>query len=270
MMLLCGTCERERVRALSRGLCGLEGNNIVMPRPQWKYQPLLPPGYPPRVSKPPFWPKGPKSDPDEQFRKAALTAPGAEWLVTMDPPLASEVFLALLIEVPDPDRETDTVMDRGGFHFDSWHYVRPPFWDFPPAHSLLSRDQEAGINFIIQVADFATDRWAEHWPHVSRAETIFDPLPARLPKIMLVVNGVEREYVGDVRVLEWHQGGDQGPDAVAAALMALEHWLYEQDEADRTRSCNGHEDSGEYAIRRRYWRALRLRTQESGLFAWAT
>jgi len=122
-------------------------------------------------------------------------------------------------------------MDHG-FHFDSWDFVRPPFWDFPPAQALFMQNRRAALNFVLRLADFATDRWAERWPNVAQARWFFDDVPGEVPGIRLTIDGIERKYVGDARVLDWHQAGCQGPDTAAAVLMSLEHWLYEQDDKD--------------------------------------
>lgn len=230
LMLLCGRGEPDRVRDLVLRLSGQVPAANEMPKP-WTRQ-WTPPSDSHQVHKPTFWPFGPKKEPSHPFRRAALDSDGAEWLVRLDPEFASGVFLSLLIEVPDPNSD-DRLCERCGYHFDTWRSVYPPFWDFAPAQALLSKNPSVGVDFIIKVADFGVDRWAERWPHVARAVDFDDRVDTEVPKLKLVIDGVERVYVGDARVLEWHRGGSQGPEVAAAVMMALEHWLYVEDDARR-------------------------------------
>lgn len=231
LMLLCGSQNASRVRALVQASAGLV--DTVPDQHHSAPRFFEPPRRYPPVAKPDFWPNGPREEPSEQFRQAALTNPGAKWLITLDARLARDVFLALLIELPD-ERERGPAFFQYGLHFEAgFRFTSKPFWDFAPSHELLMADPALGLDFIIQATDFATDRWAAHWPHVPHAGTIFETPQIEVPKLVLTIGGVSREYVGDARVLEWHRGGHQGPDTAAAVLMSLEHWLYQQKASDR-------------------------------------
>ena len=79
-------------------------------------------------------------------------------------------------------------------------------------------NSSVGIDLIIRLVDFATDRRAE-----DRQTRSIQPA-----SVVLDLEGGPREFIGDSSVFKWYRGLGSSPNAVATALMALENWLYNQ------------------------------------------
>lgn len=176
------------------------------------------------------WPDGPVERPDDDFVHVVMGAVGADHLVRLEPGLAVETFLAALIAAPsgrghhDPfeERELGLSRHRG---------AEPPFHDFPPASTLLRAAPLEGLEFVRRLVEFATSRW-EDGALRGAPELGVPPAAdsrAELPALVLLVGETDRRFSGDAGVLNWHRGGSNAPDGVAASLMALEQWLYELD-----------------------------------------
>ena len=233
--LLCGSEHRERIVPLIRRLSG-RAAEPAEDRPALSTDPCLRShssilGVYGGVRRSEPWPDGPRSHPDTDFQEIALTQPGADWLIEIDPELAKEVFFALLIEPPGP---RDYVRGLHECELQNVQAAWPPFYDFAPAQQLLARHSAMGLEFVVELVNFATDRWVEESRYrraVVPTDELGDTNPAedeRPPGIRLTINGEQRFYLGDGMVFEWHLQASIGPNVAAAVLMALEHWLYEQ------------------------------------------
>jgi hypothetical protein len=223
---LCGRIERERTMALALRLAGRGPEPPTPPKPpeprsprpgQWppEWDELLAP-----------WPDGPLRRPNHDFQEIGLSEPVASNLIDLDPKFAEEIFLALLIQPPKPRNPLfhDSTIREYGLEY--IRNVAPPFYDFAPAARLLATAPDIGIDLVIRLSNFATERWAEDTTQDrgrDPAATNVDP-----PAITLVIDGKERAFLGDVRVFEWHTGAASVPDSLESALMALENWLYQK------------------------------------------
>ena len=172
------------------------------------------------------WPGGPVADSDDEFAKVALVNPGAGWLVEFDPSFAREVFVALLIE---PPHERDPM---GGLHDRELRIRHPelgfePTHLFPPVRELLLRAPETGMAMVVQLADFATERWVE----LMRLRGQLAPDDHEHDGIDVKLSDGVRHFLGAGNPFLWHLAGSNGPKPVTACLMTLEHWLYEQQDA---------------------------------------
>jgi hypothetical protein len=173
------------------------------------------------------WPDGPQWPPDEDFRAAVLAHPGTVWLSLLDLDLAVEIFLALLLEHPrSPQGSNRLHLARLPDQIDLLHPTRPdsPPYDLDPARWLLTRYPEHGLKFVMALIDFATGRWSEEAGVESDEEAHSG--------LTLTIQGESRVYVGNQNVFSWHKDTSQ-PKVLAAALMALEAWLYEQLEQEQ-------------------------------------
>jgi len=173
---------------------------------------------------PPPWPDGPTERVDEAFQKTCLDGDALQPMIVSNPNVAREVLLALLIEEPRaPDRyghrfllEEDLSIER----VFSWY---PPFYTRGPFLPFLVSQSAEGLELILRLVNFATDRWADGW----RARSL------KPPSILVTLPDGEREYLGDGDVYFWYRDLGRAPHAVVSALMALERWLYVQMDEKR-------------------------------------
>lgn len=159
------------------------------------------------------WPDGPSRRVDELFRKVCLDNLGLTHLMRTQPEVAREVMLALLISPPDPD--SPFVPRLGDLPFEMMLDWNPPFYDQGPFHVFLQVCPESGIETILRLVNFATERQAELGLGGNE-----DVGPLR------VTISEWGDWQGDGRVFYWYTG-ELGDAVVACALMALEKWLYD-------------------------------------------
>lgn len=166
------------------------------------------------------WPDGPLFRSDGAFRSACLETDSLRTTMVYAPDLASELVLALLIELRVPEEGSGSsgsyllpqralcLQDEQGFF--PRFYTRGPFLLF------LKVNPEAGLHCIVRLVDFAAARWMEH--HY--------PPEQRGSGIDIRVNGQPKRFVGDADVYHWYHGVAVS-DVVTSALMAVEKWLYD-------------------------------------------
>lgn len=163
------------------------------------------------------WPLGPVARPHQEFQNTALSHTGAWLLLQKDRGFGQRVFRALIIEHPYKRYQYSSHMHRDRqYGFDDNHKAYPPFHDFPPFALLMEQSPSEGIDFILELVDFGTERWA-----VQQRE---------LRAIELEIDGAKRTYVGDDEVFHWCRGIRSEPSVLISALMTLEKWLYDQDD----------------------------------------
>lgn len=88
-----------------------------------------------------------------------------------------------------------------------------------PFHSLLRSDPAVGLALVRDVANHATTAWRQLHQYISRYGT---PVP-----LALEFPWGRQEFWGATREYTWFRG-HHGSKAVASALMALEHWAFDQ------------------------------------------
>jgi len=154
---------------------------------------------------------------DEAFRAVVQSDTGVLLLSLLRPVVAREVILAALIEDGEErpayhgvsEGEPDELMSSRDESDPAW-WVRGPFF------VLLQADQAEGVRCVLQLVDFATERWAE--THSSE------------PNIELLTTGGPVTYLGGPGVYSWyrkHLSGFRAPaPMLTAALSALEKYLY--------------------------------------------
>jgi hypothetical protein len=92
----------------------------------------------------------------------------------------------------------DSLMD--GYELQYIRSATPPVYDFAPASRLLTRDPEIGIDLVLKLSNFATDKWAESWLK-SQAEFYgADKSANDVPRLTLDIDGKQKEFLGDAKV----------------------------------------------------------------------
>jgi ABC-type ATPase involved in cell division len=169
---------------------------------------------------PSAWPDGPRKRVNEAFQEVCLQPETLVPLIETRPELAREVLLALLIRHPVPAHDFGwDVLDRdlGVEEIHSWYpamYFRGPFRHF------LSLQPAHGLDAIIRLVYFATDRWAER---VERRGH-------EAPRVTICLDEREQVLIGDLDVYYWYRDRAVRSHPIACALMALERWLYDKAE----------------------------------------
>lgn len=168
------------------------------------------------------WPDGPYSRVDSVFQDICLNSDALSAVIKHSPQLAREVILALLIEEPSPvdsyaDYHPFKDMQLGLNDIREWIavlYFRGPFLAFLKTHP------EEGVETILRLINFATDRWRT----INAAQDA---------SITITIDSVLRTWTGDFQVYHWYTANTVGPHETTAALMALEKYLYDEIDAKR-------------------------------------
>jgi hypothetical protein len=169
---------------------------------------------------PPPWPDGPRHEPDRSFREDCLTGDAAFPLILANPSIAREVILALLIEVPKRPHYMSSLPIEEDLSIEGipeWH---PALYHTGPFLFFLRNRPDEGLELILRIVDFATERWSSNQEQASEQ-------PSDL--LLRFSKGI-RKFKGDHRVYNWYREGPYANPA-GIALMALEKWLYDRIDA---------------------------------------
>ncbi len=103
-------------------------------------------------------------------------------------------------------------------------FFRGPFLNF------LRLNPQVGLETILALVNFATDRWLESQKVLAEAnEQTFD---AGLLQVDMPLDGGITQWTGDQRVYGWFRNHLISANLVASALMACERWLYDLLDSD--------------------------------------
>ncbi|MBV6626989.1 MAG: hypothetical protein KI793_29310 [Rivularia sp. (in: Bacteria)] len=174
------------------------------------------------VELPPPWSDGPNQQVDLEFQNSCLEACALHPIIQFKPTLAREVLLALLIEEPIPpdpfDLRNRTINDNLEIaEVEVWEY-KPPLYNRGPFLFFLKNQQIEGLEVILRLVNFATERWAARY--IEKGDTV--------PEINITLPDGEHKWIGDAEVYNWYRPHHLCPKPVVIALMALEKWLYDQ------------------------------------------
>jgi hypothetical protein len=191
---------------------------------------------------------GPLRDVSDGFRSAVLETPALNALIAARPEVAKEVLLAVCIDEPKPSDEYERrppFMERFGIA--DWRHGYPAFYWKGPFLKFLQDAPQHGLDAIIRLVNYATNRWLE--------EGLRQSLTAeerRKYEFEFEFDGKTTWWLGDCNVFGWHRYLSMDGACIECALMALEKWLY--DEVDNNRSISQwvqyiyeHEDSLAFA-----------------------
>jgi hypothetical protein len=164
----------------------------------------------------------------QRLRRALLDADLAP-VIRADPPAAAELVRRTVIDHETRPRRLG--LEEGGLGITEAPRWRAAVPERGPFLALLIIDSETGIECIVDLAEYATEQWAEN----ARQDEIVDPnpfAPDRDPDIFeALMNGEAIELIGDASVLHWHRNDGHAPTVLACALMALESFLYRRIDA---------------------------------------
>lgn len=170
------------------------------------------------------WPVGPKERVDETFRKVCLEKGALLGLMKERPEVAKEIILALCIEAPQLEiYASDPIM---GMRHGTAHAMEEAMFFSGPFLMFLSVNPKKAIETIIELADFATERWRE-WAN-AKDGIAADPETNEDQTVDIWINGRKRSLIGDSRVLGWYRAILVDAPYLVSALMALEKWLYDK------------------------------------------
>lgn len=177
------------------------------------------------------WPDGPRRGVDDAFREVCHEKPQSFLrLINTSPAVAREVALAVCIE---PPRHETYGWDSQLFNhcgLEHWSSAYPDAFFHSFFLTFLRQEPEVGLDLIIALVDFATERrvLAGSERHGGSAS----PSPEQLGPPMLMPNGDTRHLLGNSYIYSWYRFGGLDHSAASCALMALEKWLYEEIEAE--------------------------------------
>ncbi len=172
------------------------------------------------------WPDGPTRIVDETFTEACFTTDALQQIILARPDAAREIVLASLIESPAHrgySADSHFLRDKLGLTQTDDHF-HPPFYSRQPFLFFLNHRFSEGLQLIIRLVDFVTDRWAERdsrrWGQPS--------------EITLDLPGGPKRFVGDKELFSWYRDFGRTPHAVVTSLMALEKWFYDRFDSDQS------------------------------------
>ncbi len=170
----------------------------------------------PLVSVTKSWSDGPQFPVDKKFKWVCLEGDALYPLISSDPKLAVELILALLIKEPG---KQDCFLQRipgiNDLSIDPVHQWSPAMYVTGPFLYFLKVHPEEGLDLIVRLINFATERWAENWQGEGEP-----------PGVSVKIAGKRRTYLGDIHVYKWSTGSGI-LSSIQSALMALEWWLYD-------------------------------------------
>jgi energy-coupling factor transporter ATP-binding protein EcfA2 len=174
------------------------------------------------------WPSGPMEAVNEAFREACLKKGALLPLISECPEVAKEVVLALCIE--PPQRETY----RSGFLQDmrcgTVQTNAKAMFFTGPFLTFLQINPKKALELIIELVDFATERWLEWAQAKDGISTDSEGDHSQTVDIWIADN--RRSLIGNSRVFGWYRETWSHAPYVVSALMALEKWLYDEVKAD--------------------------------------
>jgi hypothetical protein len=173
---------------------------------------------------------GPSRSVSDGFRTAVMETAALNGLISSRPETAREVLLAVCIEEPtrwDPHNRDILMQDRLGLS--DWQRGYPAMYWKGPFLRFLQESPTQGLDAIIRLVNYATERWLEAGlgPNVTEDSR-------KDYRLEFEFKGKRLLWVGDGNVCGWNRYLPMQGDTIECALMALEKWLY--DELENRRS----------------------------------
>lgn len=169
------------------------------------------------------WKDGPTARVDNSFQKLCLETNALLPLLFANPELGKEILLAVLIDEPDTrylgmSQHDDDYSIHNPIGWYPPFFLRGPFIHFFRAHP------DEGVDFVIRLVNFATERWLENDREMNRAD-----------QGIKVDDGEQNKlYYGSIYVFGWNKDVGNAPHSLVSILMAFEQFLYEEVDAGRS------------------------------------
>jgi hypothetical protein len=172
------------------------------------------------------WDGGPTRETSDDFFHAWFEPSAPLSVFRHAPDIACKATLGFLIDWPKrglfPGGHHSSGVDHYGFNFEADH-MYPPFYTKGPFLPFLRENWSSALDLVIQLTNFATDRYADWWP--------YDPKP----NVIQFANSVgTASWLGNNQVYAWNRYHMNTAQVVTCALMSLEKWLDEQIEAGQS------------------------------------
>jgi hypothetical protein len=166
---------------------------------------------------------GPTRRVEEAFQSAVLDTTALNSLVSVRPAAAREVLLACCIDEPgEIERGGPPILaDLGLTH---WRNRMLDLYSKGPFLSFLQASPLEGLEAIIRLVNYATDRWLEEAAGPAASAEDRKKYGLEFP-----LNDKDVLFlIGNCNVFSWSRYGDTDLDLIVCALMALEKWLYDE------------------------------------------
>jgi hypothetical protein len=176
---------------------------------------------------------GPTRQLPRGFQSAVLDTAAISPLTLKRPAIAREVLLAACIEEPteiEYGPPTPWRLEHLGLAY--WQSGYPPIYWKTPFLTLLQNSPENGIDAILRLIDYATNRWLEA---AAGAESTVER--RQLFGVSFDFPGGSKLWYGNYYVYAWYRNLGLHGEVVTCALMALEKWLYDEIDSDRDVTC---------------------------------
>jgi len=166
------------------------------------------------------WEHGPYEMVNETFQDVCLNKNALDLMMESYPEIAKEIILALVIEDPREVTSFDTYNLSLIEHL-GWY---PPFYTEGPFLNFLRINPTDGIDLIITLVNFATERWTSSYKYKNED----------IPTIHLEFNNIQKEIIGNRSIYFWFRDSGNPPSSIVTALMSLEKYLYDKIDQDKS------------------------------------
>lgn len=168
---------------------------------------------------PASWPGGPMRETSRDFFHAWFESGASLRVFRHCPTIACDATLGFLLDWPKrtlfPGDHHGRGIDHYGFTFEADH-MYPTSYSKGPFLNFLRENWMPTLDLIVQLTNFATERYADWWP--------YDDKPTIL---CFSTDDGEVSWSGNRQIYGWFRFNMNTAEVVTCALMALEKWLEE-------------------------------------------
>ncbi len=174
------------------------------------------------------WTSGPSSRVDSAFQRVCLKGSALASMIHTQPELAREVILALCIREPTPEDPSGGHMLDEHLEIETIREMIFPMCFRGPFLLFLRIQPQVGIALIVDLANFATDRWREAEKRWHARQGNDSAEESQTYSLSLTGVPTIREMFGGHHAYIWYRNILVSNATLVSSLMALEKWLYEQ------------------------------------------